>query len=415
MKSVVLALSVMAAACTSAIAAEGPTPVGIPHLDHVIVIMMENHGYTQILNNPNAPFINQYAKTANLATNYYAVAHPSLTNYLEIAGGSNFGVTNDNNPDWHNAGCSPSLATGVPSNEASSARICPIAGVGTESATPAIDYSNETSGPPGVLNVDGVQSFAAASNISGITIADQLARVGGSWKSYQENLPLAGADRTDNSDGVFVNTNDLSVLSNPAVTSSSVVALYAAKHDPFVYFKSIQEGTYPGSSLSNVVGFDGDHGLYADLRTGHVPTYSFIAPNQCDDMHGKSGAGLYCNGDPNDNGTQTGLNPGLIYRGDVTVQKLITSIKASPVWSEGRTAIVVVWDENDYSVSPVDNHVVAIVDKNYGPLGKTSAKRYTHYSLLKSIEGGLGLPCLNHACDTSTSVMSDLFSGGGDR
>jgi hypothetical protein len=25
------------------------------------------------------------------------------------------------------------------------------------------------------------------------------------------------------------------------------------------------------------------------------------------------------------------------------------------------------------------------------------------------IEGGLGLPCLNHACDSTVSVMSDLF------
>jgi len=29
---------------------------------------------------------------ANTATSYFAVAHPSLTNYLEVVGGSNFGV-----------------------------------------------------------------------------------------------------------------------------------------------------------------------------------------------------------------------------------------------------------------------------------------------------------------------------------
>jgi len=34
---------------------------------------------------------------------------------------------------------------------------------------------------------------------------------------------------------------------------------------------------------------------------------------------------------------------------------------------------------------------------------------YTHFSLLKSIESGLGLPCLNHACDSTVNVMSDLF------
>jgi hypothetical protein len=42
-------------------AAEGNVPKGVPHLDHVFVIMMENHGYSQILGNPNAPFTNQEA------------------------------------------------------------------------------------------------------------------------------------------------------------------------------------------------------------------------------------------------------------------------------------------------------------------------------------------------------------------
>jgi len=34
---------------------------GVPHLDHVFVIMMENHAYNQIIGNPAAPFINSYA------------------------------------------------------------------------------------------------------------------------------------------------------------------------------------------------------------------------------------------------------------------------------------------------------------------------------------------------------------------
>src|SRR5580693_2369983 len=67
----------------------------IPHLDHVFVIMMENHYISQILGNPNAPYITSYAATANLANNYWAVGHPSLTNYLETVGGSNFGIVND--------------------------------------------------------------------------------------------------------------------------------------------------------------------------------------------------------------------------------------------------------------------------------------------------------------------------------
>jgi hypothetical protein len=34
-------------------------PSGVPHLDHVFVIMMENHAYKQIIDNPNEPFVNQ--------------------------------------------------------------------------------------------------------------------------------------------------------------------------------------------------------------------------------------------------------------------------------------------------------------------------------------------------------------------
>src|ERR1700686_3162713 len=131
----------------SALAPEGPAPRGVPHLDHVFVIVMENHGYSQILNNPNAPFINQYAKTANTATNYFAIAHPSLTNYLEIVGGSNFGVHTDNYPDWHNANCTTNLASGVVATDnPASGVICPIQGHGTDAATPAIDFTNETQG-----------------------------------------------------------------------------------------------------------------------------------------------------------------------------------------------------------------------------------------------------------------------------
>ena len=77
---------------------------------------------------------------------------------------------------------------------------------------------------------------------------------------------------------------------------------------------------------------------------------------------------------------------------------------------EWKNAIVVVWDENDYSLAPNINQVPAIVDTNYGSHGKKSANFYTHFSLLKSIEGGIGLPCLNHACDEKVSVMWDLFN-----
>ncbi len=79
------------------------------------------------------------------------------------------------------------------------------------------------------------------------------------------------------------------------------------------------------------------------------------------------------------------------------------------MWHQGQNAIVILWDEDDYSISPTTNKVLVIVDTSYGSHGVSSNTFYTHFSLLKSIESGLGLPCLNHACDSSTAVMSDLF------
>jgi hypothetical protein len=140
-----------------------------------------------------------------------------------------------------------------------------------------------------------------------------------------------------------------------------------------------------------------------------VPTYSFIAPNQCNDQHGRGNGGLACEFDPATTGTQEGLNPGLIYQGDVTLRTVVDAIHHSDVWHEGRNAIVVLWDENDYSAVPNTNQVLVIVDTNYGEHGVHSTRRYTHFSLLKTLEGALGVPCLNHACDTTVRVMDDLF------
>ncbi len=396
------------------LAAEGPVPAGMQNLDHVFLIMMENHGYGQVVNNPNDPFVNVLVSDANIATNYFAIAHPSLTNYLEIVGGSNFGVHTDNYPDWHNFYCSPNLLTGMVSTDnPPSGVICPIWGTGTDAATPAIDLTNETSGPPGVNNIDGILSIPAATNISGKTIADQLAEIGGTWKSYQESLASVGADGVNISDGVYSNLTNFSLITpalTPPLSASDIVFLYAVKHNPFAYFRSIQEAEQPGSDLTNIVGFDGPKGLYADLAAGSVPQFSFIAPNQCNDQHGRGNAGPYCNFDPNDNGTQAGLNPALMQRGDVALKQIVNSIKQSPVWKKGNNAIVIVWDEDDYSISPTVNKVLLIVDTNYGAHGVQSSNFYTHFSLLKSIEGAFGLPCLNHACDSSVSVMSDLFA-----
>jgi hypothetical protein len=437
-KAVIAGLAATAVA-GSALGAEGPIPRGVPHLDHVFLIMMENHAYGQVIGNPNMPFFNHLANNANLATNYFGVGHPSLTNYLEIVGGSNFGIRDDNSPDWHNSSCAPNLSNGSVSLESVSTAICPIDGTGSDAATPAIDCTNEPSpaGDPATgagcdIDVDGKVSFAAVSNTTAKTIADQLVEYGLSWKAYEESLPPSGADKVNSADGLFSNRTLIanapvapataSTTSNFTIPVSggdetgtvngTVQGLYAVKHNPFAYFASVQDGSDSRNSLKNVVGWGGSGGLFRELAKGELPNLVYIVPNQCHDQHGRGGAtaGPECDYDPNDNGTLVGLNPALMYEGDQTLERLVTAIKGSPAWKRGNNALVIVWDENDYSVKPTTNQVALLVDTNdQDGYGVKSDKFYTHFSLLKTLEASFGLPCLNHACDASAEVMTDLF------
>ena len=385
-RSAVLSIGAAMAVTASAMADRGDDSHGprIPRLDHVFLIVMENHYFGQVIGQDSSPFTNAYAKSANLAANYFAVGHPSLTNYLEIVGGSNFGVVNDNSPDWHDYNCRSNIVLNTPALEGAP-NICPIAGFGLDAPTPAVDTTNEGTPDEPIHN----DPLPAARTV-GLTIADQLEHAGRTWKSYQENLPPYGADRVDNSDGL---------MSDVGAQFSPLPKLYAVKHNPFVYFASTQD-----HGLKNVVGFPQ---LYEDLASDHAPTLSFIVPNQCHDQHGRGATevGTGCLFDPNDNSDV--LNPALMAQGDATLQNLVTAIKSSRAWSDGQNAIVVVWDENDYSSKP--NQVVAIVDTNYGVKGVTSKVKYNHFSLLKTIEAGFGLGYLNHAADDDVLLMSDLF------
>lgn len=363
------------------LAQEGHDSKGLRHLDHVFVIMMENHYIGQILGNPNAPYITSYAATANLATNYFGVGHPSLTNYLETVGGSNFGIINDDSPDWHNMTCVSNIESGTPADESATTNVCPIAGSGLDAPTPAVDTTNEgTPGEP-IYN-----DPLPAAQTQAINIADQLVAADKSWKTYQENLPPYGADKVDNSDGL---------VSEVTQSEPGMPKLYAVKHNPFAYFANIQQGTNPQLSLKRVVDF---HQLFADLKSGHVPNYSYIVPNQCHDQHGRGSSEM---------GTGCSVDQNAIAQGDAALSILIPAIKNSPAWKEGNNVIVTVWDENDYSSLP--NNVVAIVDTNYATGGKTSNVKYNHFSLLKTIEAAFGLQYINHAADPNVKLMTDLF------
>jgi phosphatidylinositol-3-phosphatase len=64
-----------------------------------MVIVEENHSQTEAIN--SMPFLTSVANLYGQANGYHAITHPSLPNYLAIAGGSTFGVTDDNSPSSH--------------------------------------------------------------------------------------------------------------------------------------------------------------------------------------------------------------------------------------------------------------------------------------------------------------------------
>jgi hypothetical protein len=58
-------------------------------------MVLENRSYEEVIGSANAPYINGLARRGALATRYYAIAHPSLPNYIALTGGSEFGITRD--------------------------------------------------------------------------------------------------------------------------------------------------------------------------------------------------------------------------------------------------------------------------------------------------------------------------------
>lgn len=76
----------------------------LANLKHVFVIMEENQPYSYVVgNNTYLPYFNSLIKQGSLASNYHAVAHPSLPNYIAMTSGSTQGITTDCNPP--SAGC----------------------------------------------------------------------------------------------------------------------------------------------------------------------------------------------------------------------------------------------------------------------------------------------------------------------
>jgi hypothetical protein len=181
-------------------------------------------------------------------------------------------------------------------------------------------------------------------------------------------------------------------------------ALYAGKHNGIPYFKSVQDSP---SEFAKIVPIQQ---LSTDL-TASPPSFGYIVPDQCHDMHG---APPYCN----DAATPGGLNDNhLISVADGYVGQLVRQITGSSFWSNGNNAIVITWDEGaDGDVSgccdadPGTGRIATIVITSHGPRGIKDATPYNHYSLLQTFEKAFGIGCIANTCDTvHVTPMAPLF------
>ncbi|HVJ08405.1 MAG TPA: alkaline phosphatase family protein [Acidisarcina sp.] len=56
-------------------------------VQHVFLVVLENHSYSSVIGNPSMPYLNSLAKTYAHAKSYYANTHPSIGNYFELTTG----------------------------------------------------------------------------------------------------------------------------------------------------------------------------------------------------------------------------------------------------------------------------------------------------------------------------------------
>ena len=75
---------------------QSPAATGVSKL---LVFVVENHSLNEM--RAQMPWTYQLATQYGYATDFHAMTHPSLPNYLAIAGGSTFGVQNDADPSAH--------------------------------------------------------------------------------------------------------------------------------------------------------------------------------------------------------------------------------------------------------------------------------------------------------------------------
>ncbi len=84
--------------CAALALPASPAHAALPGYDHIVVVIEENHSFSEVIDNANAPYITSLANNGAKMTQSFAVTHPSEPNYLALFSGSTQGITDDSCP-----------------------------------------------------------------------------------------------------------------------------------------------------------------------------------------------------------------------------------------------------------------------------------------------------------------------------
>src|SRR5262249_51952689 len=157
-------------------------------------------------------------------------------------------------------------------------------------------------------------------------LMSQLETAGKTWKGYFQDMPYAG----------------FRGYCYPAKCNGIPDAdtEYVAKHNGIVNFANMQ-------TPAEITKMQPLQQLSTDLASGNVPNFSYIVPDEYNDMHG---APPWCvdSGKPGDVDDIY-----LVSQGDKFIGQTVNEITSSPVWATGNDAIVITFDEGNFASNQI--------------------------------------------------------------
>jgi YVTN family beta-propeller protein len=154
---------------------------------------------------------------------------------------------------------------------------------------------------------------------------------------------------------------------------------------PMMYFADVRDR--PAYCAAHVLPLEA---MSTDLaHASTTPDFTWVGINDCDDMEG-------CG----------------IQAGDRFLADELGQIMRSPAWRDQRSLAIITFDEDAIDNERPAQRVPTLMLASQGVRQDfVSPQRYTHYSLLRTIEGALGLQPLT-ANDRFADPVNDVFSSG---